>query len=133
MPFRRFAKLLLTAVSAAALLAQTAAPDRDPRLPEAAKLIQQGSLNRAVTLLNGVVQARPDDAEAHLLLGSALSMVPRRNEAVEALLRALELRPNHAPGYTAAEWRFRVWENRTQRFRSSSGPSNSTPNWETPT
>ena len=45
---------------------------------------------------------RPEDAEAHLLLGSALSMVPRRNEAVEVLLRTLELRPNHAPGDTAA-------------------------------
>ena len=102
MPFPRFAKLLLTAVSAAVLLAQTAEPDGDPRLREAAGLIEQGSLNRAVTLLNQAVRDRPEDAEAHLLLGSALSMVPRRNEAVEALLRALELRPNHAPGYTAA-------------------------------
>ena len=102
MPVSRFAKLLLTAISAVVLLAQTAAPDGDPRLPEAAKLIQQGSLDRAVTLLNHVVRDRPDDAGAYLLLGSALSMVPRRNEAVEALLRALELRPNHAPGYAAA-------------------------------
>ena len=100
--FRWFKRLLPTALSAAVLLAQTATADSDPRLSEAAGLIEDGSLNRAVSLINQVVRDRPEDAEAHLLLGSALSMVPRRNEAVEALLRALELRPYHAPGYTAA-------------------------------
>ena len=89
-------------MSTAALLAQSVAPDSDPRLREAAGLIEQGSLNRAVTLLNQAVRDRPEDAEAHLLLGSALSMVPRRNEAVEALLRALELRPDHAPSHATA-------------------------------
>ena len=102
MPFRRFTKLLPAVLGAAVVLAQTAPSDSDPRLLEAAGLIEQGSLSRAVTLLDRVVRDRPDDAEAHLELGSALSMVPRRDEAVEALLRALELRPNHAPGYTAA-------------------------------
>ena len=102
MPFGRFTKLLPAVLGAAALLAHTAPSDSDPRLLEAAGLIEQGSLSRAVTLLDRVVRDRPDDAEAHLVLGSALSMVPRRDEAVEALLLALELRPNHAPGYTAA-------------------------------
>ncbi len=97
-----FAKSILTLLCAVAVLAQAPKPDSDPRIPEAARLIQQGSLNQAVNILDSVVSARPDDAAAHLLLGSALSMVPRRNEAVEALLRALELRPDHAPSHAAA-------------------------------
>ena len=36
------------------------------------------------------------------MLGSALSAIPHRNEAVESLLRALELRPDHAPTCNAA-------------------------------
>ncbi len=105
---RRFADLLVTALGAAAiaLFAQTSATDSDPRLPEAARLIQRGALSEAIAMLDGIVRARPQDAESHLMLGSALSLASRRNEAVEALLRALELRPEHALGYATAGMAF---------------------------
>jgi len=39
------------------------------------------------------------NADAHLLLGTALALVPRRSEALAELNRAIELRPGFAPGY----------------------------------
>lgn len=79
-----------------------AAAEPDPRLAVAAERIQGGSLAEAVELLDEVVQERPDDPDAHLLLGSALSLIPRRERAIESVLRALELRPEHAQSYATA-------------------------------
>ena len=79
-----------------------AAADPDPRLAVAAERIQDGALTEAVALLDSVVQETPDNPDAHLLLGSALSLIPRRERAIESLLRALELRPEHAEGYATA-------------------------------
>ena len=78
------------------------AAESDPRLAVAAERIQDGSLAEAVELLDEVVQENPDDPDAHLLLGSALSLIPRRERAIESLLRALELRPEHAQSYATA-------------------------------
>ena len=95
------------AVLALALLSYIAtAADPDPRLAIAAERIQAGSLAEAVDLLDAVVQENPDDPDAHLLLGSALSLIPRRELAIESLLRALELRPEHAQGYLTAGMAF---------------------------
>lgn len=80
----------------------SAAADPDPRLAVAAERIQDGLLAEAVELLDSVVQEKPDDPDAHLLLGSALSLIPRRERAIESLLRALELRPEHAQSYATA-------------------------------
>ena len=79
-----------------------AAAEPDPRLAVAAERIQDGSLDAAVELLDAVVQEKPHDPDAQLLLGSALSLIPRREPAIEALLRALELRPEHAQSYATA-------------------------------
>ena len=94
--------MLLMALGATGLHAQTGTPDADPQLPEAASLIQQGYLSEAITLLEGVVRARPSDVDALVMLGSALSLVPRRNEAVQILLRAIELGPNRARVHASA-------------------------------
>lgn len=91
------------ATVALALLSYIAtAADPDPRLAVAAERIQAGSLAEAVDLLDAVVLEKPDDPDAHLLLGSALSLIPRRERAIESLLRALELRPQHAQSHLTA-------------------------------
>ena len=76
--------------------------DSDPRLSEAAQLIRQGEVSDAIELLKAVVASRPHDAEALLTLGSALSLVSRRNEAIEVLLRAIELSPEQARVHASA-------------------------------
>ena len=92
---------------ALALLSYIAtAADPDPRLAVAAERLQHGSLAEAVELLEAVVQENPDDPDAQLLLGSALSLIPRRDRASEALLRALELRPEHAQSHATAGMAF---------------------------
>lgn len=94
------AGLVVAALGLSSHVAAAAPPD--PRLAVAAERIQDGSLAEAVELLDEVVQERPDDPDAHLLLGSALSLIPRRERAIESLLRALELRPEHAQSYATA-------------------------------
>ena len=99
----------LVALLAFALItgtAQTPAPptaaDIAVRTGEAAAMIQQGAVNEAVSLLSEIVRANPNDAEAHLLLGSALSLVPRRQESIQALLRSLELDAGNPQLHTSA-------------------------------
>ena len=119
MTARRFVDSLAVALGAAALAvsAQTPAADPRPRLAEAASRIQRGVPHQAIPLLEAAVQNRPHDAEAHLMLGTALSMIPRRNEAVQALLRALELRPDHAQSYAAAGMAFARMGERDAAFQ----------------
>ena len=95
---RGLAFCLAVALGTAApvLDAQRAGTGRDPRLSEAAGMLQLGAQREAIALLEAVVQDRPNDAEGHLRLGLALSLIPRRNEAVQALLRAIELSPDLA-------------------------------------
>ena len=94
---------LLAAIGAVSSLgAQVGTPAPRPRLAEAATLIQQGQFSEAATLLEDAVQADPSDVNALLMFGSALSLVPRRDEAVQAFLKAMELRPNEARVYASA-------------------------------
>ena len=65
-------------------------------------MIQDGDVPEAVAVLREVTRTRPDDAEAHLLLGAALSLIPRRQDSIEALLRAMELGPDDARLHTSA-------------------------------
>lgn len=101
MIYRTLAKFVVATLCTAVLISQTIEP-KDSQLVEAKTLIRQGALREAIELLRHIVEAYPQDGEAHLSLGSALSMVPQRNEAIKFLLRGLELRPGFAPGYTAA-------------------------------
>lgn len=96
----------LAALALALLSYIATAADPDPRLAIAAERIQAGTLAEAVDLLDAVVQENPDDPDAHLLLGSALSLIPRRERAIESLLRALELRPQHAQSHATAGMAF---------------------------
>lgn len=68
-------------------------------LATAKQLLAGGSLEEAISLLRGVLEQNPKNAEAHVLLGSALALVPRRSEAIMELRRAIELRPESAPVY----------------------------------
>jgi len=85
-----------------ALCIQGAAEDSDRRYAEAAALIQSGETRAAVALLEDLARDRPGDADVQLLLGTASALVPRRERAVEALLRALELRPTDGRTHAAA-------------------------------
>ena len=100
----RFFKALLIPLWALAWTAggQPSAADSDPRLSEAAQLIEQGAVSEAISRLEVVVETRPRDVDALLMLGSALSLVPRRNEAVHVLLRALALSPDEARVHASA-------------------------------
>ena len=88
--------LLALAIVGTGLLAQNSGPDADARLSEAARLIQHGELTEATAILQGLVRDHPGDVEALVMLGTALSLVPRRSEAVETLLLAIESRPDQA-------------------------------------
>ncbi|HZS50902.1 MAG TPA: tetratricopeptide repeat protein [Bryobacterales bacterium] len=68
-------------------------------LQQGRDLLAKGSAAEAVPLLRQAIEKNPADADAHLLLGSALALIPRRSEAVAELALAIELRPDHAPAY----------------------------------
>ena len=71
-------------------------PRVERELTEAAGLLAKGSVAEAITLLRGTVKVHPRNAQAHLLLGSALALAPRREEAIQELTRAVELQPDSA-------------------------------------
>lgn len=79
--------------------ARAAAPAGE--LSRARNLIESGSFPEAVALLRATVERHPTDADARLLLGTALALVPRRSEALEELQATVRLRPGHAPGHHA--------------------------------
>ena len=102
--FCRLARIFIVATlsSASTAAAQIPASDSDPRLSQAAELVQRGAVSEAIPLLEAVLEARPRDVDALLTLGSALSLIPRRNEAVKALLRAIELSPEEGRVHASA-------------------------------
>jgi tetratricopeptide (TPR) repeat protein len=74
---------------AGALFAQSDA------LAQARRLIAAGSIQEAVSLLH----RQPESADAYLLLGTALSLVPERTEALAAFGKAIALRPDSAAAH----------------------------------
>ena len=62
-------------------------------------MIAAGSIGDAVDILRRLVAENSKDADAHLLLGKALALLPRRAEALEVLRHAVELRPESAQAY----------------------------------
>jgi len=71
--------------------------DTRTRLKNAKELLTKGSVTEAIVLLRRVLKQDSGNADAHLLLGTALALVPRRSEALAELNRAIELRPGFAP------------------------------------
>jgi Flp pilus assembly protein TadD len=96
---RALAVVVLISAAAGAQCLPGAGDTRDADLEQARALVRNGSLAEAVVLLHRVVERHPNDADAHLLLGSVLALVPSRSEAVAEVRRAIELRPDSASSY----------------------------------
>jgi Flp pilus assembly protein TadD len=76
-----------------------ATEQRVAQIENARKSIAAGAPDAAVKILKTLVAADPKDADAQLLLGMALALVPRRSEALEVLHHAVELQPDSAAAY----------------------------------
>ncbi len=76
-----------------AVIAVGAEPPLSESLASAARLIDAGQFPVAVARLREIVSEYPSDVDALVLLGSALSHVSRRDEAIGVLIRAAELSP----------------------------------------
>jgi tetratricopeptide (TPR) repeat protein len=74
---------------------------QEPSVDHAWKLAASGHQDEAVQVLNNVVQANPDNAEARLLLGSLLSEKGDRDNAIAQLTEAVRLRPASADAENA--------------------------------
>jgi tetratricopeptide (TPR) repeat protein len=66
---------------------------------DAKDLIARGSLSAAIEKLRELVKQDSQDADVHLLLGTALALTSERSESILELRRAIELRPSFAPAY----------------------------------
>ncbi len=67
-----------------------------PEIVRAKQLLQSGSYDQAIMILRKVIRAESDNGDAHLLLGSALALLPARSEALQELQRAVDLQPSSA-------------------------------------
>lgn len=65
----------------------------------ARKLLEEGQTEQAIPLLRQAIRENDQDGDAHLLLGVALSTVPKRTEALEELQKAVTLEPGSAVAY----------------------------------
>ncbi len=70
-------------------------------LKRATQLLSAGQLDPAILILRNITREEPHNPDAQLLLGTALALVPERTQAIQALQKAIELRPGFAPGYLA--------------------------------
>jgi len=70
-------------------------------MERAKQMLDAGSKDQAITLLRKILREDPDNADGHLLLGTALALVPERSEAIGELQRAVELRPTSAMAHFA--------------------------------
>jgi tetratricopeptide (TPR) repeat protein len=85
--------LLAVLLSAKHLLAEQV------QLEQAKKLLSQGSFKEAVVLLRESIAADPRNADARMLLGTALALEGVRGESIEQLTEAVRLRPNSAAAH----------------------------------
>jgi tetratricopeptide (TPR) repeat protein len=65
-------------------------------IKEAQELLAQGSVDEAIASLRRTIAADPQNADAHLLLGSVLALQGVRGESLEQLQEAVRLRPYSA-------------------------------------
>lgn len=66
------------------------------KIARARHLLEAGSNDEAIAILREVLREDPENGDAHLLLGSALALVPQRSEALKELQKAVELQPSSA-------------------------------------
>src|SRR5215831_4178741 len=64
---------------------------------EAVNLVQRGEFDRAIAILQQIVDRAPNDLKAHNLMGIALSGAGRGREASEQFKKVLELDPAFVP------------------------------------
>lgn len=74
---------------------------QQPSLNRAWALLAQGKRAEAIQLLYSVVKATPADADARLLLGSALMEAGQGSESIVQLTQAVRLRPDSAQAQNA--------------------------------
>jgi Flp pilus assembly protein TadD len=93
----RFAALGLLAafLLAAFLLSELPLAGQNP-LDKAADLLSRGSLGDSITMLRQIVARDPRNADARLMLGTALALQGSRTESIEQMVEAVRLRPNSA-------------------------------------
>jgi len=81
-------------------ISQSSAAGNVQRSIERAKhLLEKGSRNEAIDVLRKIIREKPQNADAHLLLGTALALIPEPSQALQALRQAVALRPAFAPGH----------------------------------
>jgi tetratricopeptide (TPR) repeat protein len=68
-------------------------------LDQAADLLSKGSIAEAVTILRQFVASDAGNAEARLLLGTALALKGDRTESIEQMAEAVRLRPQSASAH----------------------------------
>lgn len=71
-------------------------PNAQAEIRRANQWLQGGAPDQAITLLRQVLRKDPENADAHLLLGTALALVPEKSQALQELQRAAQLRPQSA-------------------------------------
>lgn len=72
-----------------------------PPLERARELLSKGSLKEAVATLRQIVSTDPRNADAYMLLGTALALEGIRSESIEQLVEAVRLHPDSANAHNA--------------------------------
>lgn len=80
-------------------LGLNAAIAQNDSIEQARSLFLRGSNDRAAQILEREIKTKPEDWEAHLLLGQIYALEERRAESIRELGRAIELRPRSATAY----------------------------------
>ena len=92
----------MRALLVAALLASAVpAMAEQDAVAAARELLAKGSAERAVEMLRPVVADEPDNADARILLGTALALEGVRAESIAQLHEAIQLRPESAAAYNS--------------------------------
>ena len=86
------------ALLAAVLSAGQLCAEQKP-LDQAADLLSKGSIAEAVTILRQFVASDAGNADARLLLGTALALKGNRTESIEQMAEAVRLRPQSASAH----------------------------------
>ncbi len=99
MTWRSMKSFIATIVVLAALVSVGRLCAQQPSLDQAAKLLSRGSTTEAVVMLRQIIAADASNADARLLLGTALALNGNRSESIEKMAEAVRLRPQSASAH----------------------------------